>query len=109
MNDLGKVELRDPIFKKKYILKTEMLQMNFGESGRFHVIADNDEECKVPLKSEVNRRREEVPLRKTSFKIEEELMRYRRVLGGNRISLPGDGLQRSCAHKASKSDLDILC
>lgn len=78
-----------------------MLQMNFGENGRFHPIADDgDEESKVPLKSEVPRR-EDVP-RKASFKLEEELMRYRRVLGGNRISLPGDGLQRSCAHKASK-------
>lgn len=66
--------------------------VNFGEIGRFHAIPqdeDQDGECKVPA-------------RKASFRIEEELMRYRRVLGGHRISLPNDGLQRSCAHKSSK-------
>lgn len=77
------------------------MKMNFGESGRFHVIADdedNDVECKVPL----NRESRPTTLRKYSSRLEEELLRYRRVLGGNRISLPNDGLQRSRAHKASK-------
>lgn len=77
------------------------MKMNFGESGRFQVISDDEDkdvECKVPLNSDSR----PTTLRKYSSRLEEELLRYRRVLGGNRISLPNDGLQRNCAHKASK-------